>query len=226
MSDGILSNESVWHKEENCYIIQLMPYIIAGLGNPEQEYENTRHNTGRILAAAIAKKFSFPEFKQDIKLRALVSKGKIGDESVMLLEPDNYMNRSGASIALLFDGASEALKLKKAKNLIVIYDDLDLPIGTIKISFNKSSGGHRGLESIIKALKTEAFIRIRVGISPVTPSGKLKKPKGEEAVTKQILGEFKKSEAEALKEVSKKVIEAVELIIIEGLEKTTSTFKQ
>ena len=74
-----------------------------------------------------------------MKLKALVSKGKIADETVTLLEPDNYMNKSGASIAPLV--ASE----KKAKNLIVIYDDLDLPIGTVKISFNKSSGGHRGL---------------------------------------------------------------------------------
>ena len=201
-----------------------MPYIIAGLGNPESEYKNTRHNTGRILIDALALKFSFPDFKQDLKLKALVSKGKINDESVILLEPDNYMNRSGESIAPLFELGSLASKLKKAKNLIVIYDDLDLPIGTIKISFNKSSGGHRGLESIIKALKTEAFIRIRVGISPVTPSGKLKKPKGEEAVTKQILGEFKNSELEMLKTVSKKVLEGIESLVTEGLDKTRSTF--
>ena len=128
------------------------------------------------------------------------------------------MNRSGASLPYF-------VKSKKDLNqMVVIYDDLDLPIGKMKISYKKSSGGHRGLESIIKAFKSEEFIRIRVGISPSTPSGKLKKPSGEQAVEKQILGKFKDSEIAALKKLSKKINEAIAMILEEGREKAMSLF--
>jgi PTH1 family peptidyl-tRNA hydrolase len=187
-----------------------MPYIIAGLGNPGDDYKLTRHNTGRIMLEAIARKFSFPLFSDRPKIKALVSEGKIGKEKVTLVEPNNFMNRSGASVAPLVGS------VKKAKNLIVIYDDLDLGLGTMKISYNRSAGGHRGLESIIKALKTQEFIRIRVGISPMTPSGKIKKPKGDAAVEKHIIGPYKKPELEEIKKMSKKVVEAVEMIVTDG----------
>lgn len=189
-----------------------MSTIIAGLGNPGDEYALTRHNAGRIMLERIAKDFGFPEFKENLKLKALVSDGSIGREKVTLVEPNNFMNRSGASIAPLVTSA------KKAQDLIVIYDDLDLPLGTIKISYNKSAGGHRGLDSIIKAVKTQEFARIRVGISPVTPSGKLKKPSGEEAVEKHIIGPFKKPELDVVKKVAKRVSEAVEVILRDGRE--------
>jgi PTH1 family peptidyl-tRNA hydrolase len=191
-----------------------MSFIIAGLGNPGEEYALTRHNTGRMMLEYIAKKFSFDDFKENIKIKALVAEGKIKigkkEEKILLVAPNNFMNRSGASLAPL------VASVKKAHDLIVIYDDLDLALGTIKISYNRSAGGHRGVESIIKALKTEEFVRIRVGISPVTPSGKLKKPKGEEAVEKHIIGPFKKPELDEIKKVSKDVIGAVELILTEG----------
>ena len=141
-----------------------------------------------------------------------------GGKSVKVITPDTYMNKSGSFIA-------KHIKSKKAaEKLIVIYDDLDLPLGVMKISYNRSSGGHKGLESIIRTLKTEAFIRIRIGISPSTPSGKLKKPKGEREVEKHILGEFKKSEADTLKKVLKKAVQAVETIAIDGLPKAMSEF--
>jgi peptidyl-tRNA hydrolase, PTH1 family len=159
-------------------------HIVIGLGNPGEEYAYTRHNTGRMTADFIAKKVS----------------------GVKVLTPDTYMNHSGKFVA-------KHVKSKKAaEKLVVIYDDLDLPIGTMKISYNRSSGGHRGVESIIKALKTEAFVRIRIGISPATPSGKLKKPAGEKAVEKHILTEFKKPEMEKLKKVFKKAADAVEVM--------------
>ncbi len=195
-----------------------MPFIIAGLGNPGDEYRETRHNTGRIILEALAKKFSFEDFKDSPKLKALVTKGEIGKEKVELVAPNNFMNRSGVSLMSL------VTSVKKAHNLIVIYDDLDLPLGKIKISFNRSAGGHRGLESIIKNLKTEEFIRIRVGISPVTPGGKLKKPSGEAAVEKHIIGPFKKAELEELKKISKTAIEAIETIILENKERAMERF--
>ena len=127
--------------------------LVVGLGNPGEEYENTRHNAGRIVGGLVEKKWD--------------SKTK-----VKFLMPDTFMNHSGRAMVSLVKTN------KDLENLVIIYDDIDLPLGKIKISFNKSSGGHNGLNSIIKALKSQEFVRIRVGISPVTPSGKIKKPKG------------------------------------------------
>ena len=184
--------------------------IVVGLGNPGTEYENTRHNTGRIIVGLVEKKLRNSGEK-------ISAKG--GPASGWkFLTPDNYMNNSGPAVA-------KALAGKKAlKDLIVIYDDIDLPLGKIKICFNRSSGGHNGWNSVIKALKSEEFLRIRVGISPATPSGKIKKPKGEKAVIKFILGEFKKLELETLKKLSKKVVKAVEIIYSEGAGKAMSIF--
>jgi len=166
-------------------------YIVVGLGNPGEEYSKTRHNTGRLAVEFLSKK-EIPDVK--------------------LVHLETFMNKSGS-------GVLKVVKSKKAaQKLVVIYDDLDLALGTMKVSYDRGSGGHRGVESIIKALGTREFIRIRVGISPTTPSGKIKKPKGDTAVEKFILGEFKKSETEILKKVFKKVFEAVELISTETLQ--------
>ena len=164
-------------------------YIVVGLGNPGEEYARTRHNTGRMAADFLAEKI----------------------RGIKVLVSDTFMNLSGKFVA-------KHVKSKKAaEKLIVIYDDLDLPLGSMRISYNRSSGGHRGLESVIKALKTEAFIRIRIGIAPTTPSGKLKKPSGEAAVEKHILSDFKKQEEEVLKKVFKRAKEATEAIVEHGV---------
>ena len=196
-----------------------MHYIVA-LGNPGEEYKNTRHNVGRVILEEFFKKNYFSEWTIDKKLKALSSEGKIGKEKVLLIEPETFMNKSGLSVQSIITNK------KKAEGLIVIHDDLDLPIGKFKISFNKSSGGHRGVESIIKIIKTEAFVRVRIGISPTTSSGKLKKPKGEKDVGDFILGKFKKSEIETLKKISKKVAKALEMIITEGREKAMGEFNR
>ena len=103
-------------------------------------------------------------------------------------------------------------------------DDIDLPLGKIKISFNRSSGGHNGLGSVIKALKSQEFLRIRIGISRATPGGKLKKPSREKAVLNFLLGEYKKPELETLKKLSKIVVEAIETIFTESKEKAMSLY--
>ncbi len=208
-----------------------MSFIIAGLGNPGEEYKNTRHNTGRIIAEYIAKKFEMDDVKENSKIKALVTKGEVKgnkkSEKVEIILPNNFMNRSGVSIAAhlgVTASSAKATVAKKAHQFIVIYDDLDLALGTMKISFNRSSGGHRGLESIIKALKTQEFIRIRVGISPVTPTGKIKKPKGEDAVGKFIIDPFKKPEIDIIKKMAKDAHEAVQIIISEGKERAMEAF--
>ena len=192
-----------------------MQYIIIGLGNPGEEYADTRHNAGRMVVEAFRKKNDFPEWVADKSLKALVSKSTWGKDKAVLLMPDNFMNVSGKSVAPLVKNA------KDAERTIVVYDDLDLPLGSMKISFNRSSGGHKGVESVIKALKTPAFARLRIGICPTTPSGKLKKPKGEEALLDFIVGPFKKAEADEIKKVTKNGAEALALIVDEGREIAT-----
>ena len=198
-----------------------MSYVIVGLGNPGEEYAGTRHNAGRIMLEFFRKKHDFSEWEKNGSLDALVSTGKVGGKAAAkLVEPETFMNKSGASVKPLVKSE------KAAEKVIVIYDDLDLPLGRFKISFNRSSGGHRGLESIIKNLKTEAFLRIRVGISPSTPMGKLKKPSGDKAVEDFILGQFKKPELDDLKKLSKAVNEAIETLVLEGREAAMNSFNQ
>lgn len=193
-------------------------YIIVGLGNPGEEYLNTRHNTGRTVLDYFANKNNFDEFEKDKMKNGLLTKGKIGKFGVILVEPETFMNKSG-------DCVSKFIKSKKdALGLVVIHDDLDLPIGSFKISFNKGSAGHRGLESIIKKIKTKEFIRLRVGISPVTPSGKIKKPSGEQKILDFIIGKFSKKEDEIMKKTLKKLSEALETIIVEGKDKTMNKY--
>lgn len=185
-------------------------YTIVGLGNPGEEYVETRHNVGRMVLEAFAKANDLADWKEDKKLKSLVTQGKIGKNKAVFLMPETFMNKSGEAIKSL-------IKSKKAaESLVVIHDDLDIPLGKLKISFNKSSGGHRGVESIIKTVKTEAFIRIRIGISGETASGKIKKPQGEEKVIDTILGEFKKTEALELKKIIKKSVTALSMVIKDG----------
>jgi len=172
--------------------------LVVGLGNPGEEYENTRHNTGRILVGMIEE--------------------KLEGKKIKFITPDTFMNNSGKAVAPL-------IKSKKdLTQLVVIYDDIDLPLGKIKISFDRSSGGHNGLESVIKKLKSKEFVRIRIGISPSTPTGKLRKPSGEQAMLKFLLGKYKESELIELKKLSKKVAEAVETIFTESKEKAMSLY--
>lgn len=192
--------------------------LTVGLGNPGEEYEKTRHNAGRIILEYIAKANDFSEWKSDMKLKSLKSKGEIDSEKIEMLLPNTFMNNSGNAVMLVIDNP------KKLKNLIVIYDDLDIPVGSLKVSFNKSSGGHNGLESIIKKVKSREFVRIRVGVSPHTPTGKIRKPKGEEAVLKFLLGKFKEDELKILKKQSKEIAEIISLISAEGYQKAMSIY--
>lgn len=187
-----------------------MSFFIVGLGNPGEEYKETRHNVGRNAVFFAAKIFSFENFRENKKAAAQTAEGKIGKALVTAILPDTYMNKSGNAV-------SRFIKSKKAaENLIVLHDELDLPFGKIKISFGRGSGGHKGLESIMRALKTKDFVRVRIGISPTTPSGTLRKPQGEKEVIDFILGKFKKGEREELKGVFKTIAKAVEAILTEG----------
>ncbi len=186
-------------------------YYIVGLGNPGEEYENTRHNTGRMIVQAFAKSIKAGDFEFNKKSNALVAEGKIGKEKFTMILPETMMNNSGNAVVKFITSK------KKAENLIVAHDDLDLSLGKFKISFARGFGGHRGVESIIKKIKTEEFIRIRVGICPK------KKPIGKDLFN-FLLGKFSPKELLIFKKNSKKIISAIETIITEGLQRSMSDF--
>ncbi|OGF62219.1 aminoacyl-tRNA hydrolase [Candidatus Giovannonibacteria bacterium RIFCSPLOWO2_01_FULL_44_40] len=181
--------------------------LILGLGNPGQEYENTRHNSGRMAAEYFAKKMGFSDFEYDKKSNSLISKSA----QITVALPETFMNKSGQAAAKLIRPK------KEMKELIVIHDDLDLLLGRFKISYGKSSGGHKGVESVMRALKTKNFVRIRVGVSP-----KHKPPQKE--VIEFIVGKFKPSELEIFKKVLRKISDALETIITDGYDRAMSEF--
>lgn len=189
-----------------------MALIIAGLGNPGPEYEKTRHNAGRMAVELLAKNEGLDAFTFNKAANALVSKGQVAGENAMLILPETMMNGSGKAVAAFIKTP------KAAKNLLVVHDDLDVPLGTIKMVAGRGSGGHKGVESIMRAIKSKAFARIRIGISAPGKKNQVKKVHGEEKVIKQVLGAFTPAETTALKKALKKAAAAIELFAEEGLE--------
>jgi len=187
-----------------------MAWVIVGLGNPGEEYEGTRHNTGRMALEVFSKTHGFGDWKKDKKASAHVASGMLGKVAVVLVAPDTFMNKSGNAV-------SKFVKSQKAaERMIVVYDDLDLPVGKLKLSFDRGSGGHRGVESIMKAVKTKKFTRVRVGISPTTAAGALRKPSGDKEVNTFILAKYKPAELTELKKLFKKAAEAMKATVEQG----------
>ncbi|KKS43831.1 MAG: Peptidyl-tRNA hydrolase [Parcubacteria group bacterium GW2011_GWA2_42_18] len=191
--------------------------FIIGLGNPGEKYKNNRHNAGRLVLQFIADRQGI-EWKENKKLHALETNAKFDKSKAVFILPEGMMNNSGKSVASLIKSKKDLM------GLVVLHDDLDLPLGSIKISFARGSGGHRGVESIMRALKTREFARVRLGISPATPSGKLKKPQGEKAVIDFILSNFKPAELTMLKKVSKTVEKALGTFAALGRERAMNLF--
>ncbi len=188
-----------------------MSWTIVGLGNPGAEYDGSRHNVGRDVLRSILKKESIDTWKDDKTLHAQSTKGTLFGKKIVALLPDTYMNNSGRSLSTL------VTTKKAAEQLIVLQDELDLPLGRIKLSFGSSSGGHRGIESIQRAIKTKDFIRVRIGICPATPKGKAKKPDSD-AVVDFVLGKFRPAEKTKLAVAEKNVTDAIELILTKDLQ--------
>lgn len=193
-----------------------MQYIV-GLGNPGEEYELTRHNAGRMAVLELARKEGIGELKYDKKINALVGKGEIGSEKAQIILPETFMNKSGNALKNIITS------VKKAESLIVVHDDIDLPLGKIKISFGKNSGGHKGVESVFKAIKTINFTRVRIGISATNAKGIVKKPSGDKFLD-YIVGKFKPTELAEMKKAVKKAAEALRMIVAEGAEKAMGEF--
>lgn len=166
--------------------------LIVGLGNPGKKYENTRHNIGSRIV---------DELKH------------LNLKNVILAKPSTFMNESGKAVKNLLRTYHQ-----KPNNLIIIHDDIDLPTGKIRIVKNRGSAGHKGVESIIKELKTKDFIRLRIGIQPKT--GKPKNPE------KFVLEKFNKGEEKIVEEIIKKIVEVVDFFLKQGLERTMNKFNK
>ena len=200
-----------------------MSIVIVGLGNPGKEYEKTRHNAGRNAVKLLAKQEGVADFVFNKTANAFVAKGQIGGENAVFVLPETYVNLSGKAVSAFVKSP------KAAKNLLVVHDDLDLPLGVIKMVFGRGSGGHKGVESVMRAIKTQDFARIRIGIAPTknpasakASAGKqAKKLKDEDKVIKHVLGKWKPSESATVKKVLKKAAEAARLFATSGIDAAT-----
>ncbi len=195
-----------------------MGWVIVGLGNPGEEYAKTRHNAGRLAVEFFAQEKKFSAWHSDNKSKSTISTGAIEKNIVALMLPDTFMNKSGSAVVKLVKSP------KIAERMIVVYDDLDLPLGTMKMSYDRGSGGHKGLESITSAVKTKKFTRIRIGVSPSTAAGNLKKPEGKKVVNTFILAKFTTAQMEELRTVFKKVALALEATVLYGHERAMNEF--
>ncbi len=191
--------------------------LIVGLGNPGKKYKNTRHNVGFNAIDKIAANFQFGEppgsFNFQSKFNAEISKGEINGKKVILAKPQTFMNESGEAINSLITNSEWQIE-----NLIIIHDDIDLPIGKIKIVKNRGAGGHKGVESIIKKIKTNDFIRLRIGIMP--ENGK------PENLKNFVIKIFSKDEKEKIKEVIEKTIKIINVLINKGVEKAMNEYNK
>ncbi|HVX90960.1 MAG TPA: aminoacyl-tRNA hydrolase [Candidatus Paceibacterota bacterium] len=196
-----------------------MAIVIMGLGNPGKEYEKTRHNAGRMAVELLAKQEGFDAFVLNKKAEALLTEGKIAkgnkSEKVTLVLPETFMNKSGKSALALVKS------VKAAKQLIVVRDDLDLPIGVTKMTFARGSGGHKGVESIMRAIKTDQFAQLKIGISGQGKKNQAKKVSGEEKVLKHVIGKFAPKDEAAVKKSLKKSAESLRLFVTDGIEAAT-----
>jgi len=172
--------------------------IIVGLGNPLPKYQETRHNIGQAIVSVFQKIKNFPEFKFKKKFASLISEGKIDKEKIILALPQTFMNNSGRAVKKIIENC----KLK-IENLLVVHDDIDLPLRKIRIRKNGSSGGHKGIQSIIDYLKNKNFIRFKIGIA----NEKRKKIPPE----KFVLQKFEKKEKEMVEKIIKKACEILEI---------------
>ena len=196
-------------------------FLIIGLGNPGKEYEKTKHNAGFRTVDFLAGKYDLEWTDESKKLLSEVSSGKIDSQKVILAKPITFMNNSGKAVALLTKSYKPSSRAQaeglKAESCFIFHDDSDLPLGKIKISFGKSSGGHKGVESIIKALKTKEFWRIRIGIQS---------SKKHIRAEKLVLQKFKPEEEKVFAKVVKTAAEAAETMILESPEKAMSLFNK
>jgi PTH1 family peptidyl-tRNA hydrolase len=183
-------------------------WLVVGLGNPGARYAGTRHNIGFLVADNFAAKHDL-DFREKSAYR--ICNGSIDGERIVVVEPLTFMNRSGAAVKKMVDK-----HFLPPENIIVIHDDLDLETGRLKIRRGGSSGGHKGVESIIQSIGSRDFIRVRIGIG-----------RGENIVVESyVLTKFRKDELPVIRQAVDRATESATTIIVEGVEKAMNRFNR
>ncbi len=183
-------------------------WLVVGLGNPGGQYEKTRHNLGFMLIDELARRFQTLVKREEC--RALIGQTSFENRTVELVKPQTYMNLSGESVGCLLKKDSRSVK-----NVIVVTDDLALPLGSIRLRARGSAGGHNGLKSMIECLKTDEFIRLRIGMRPEHPISDTKN---------FVLEKFSKSDLEIVEKILEHSAEAICIVITGGVEKAMAQF--
>lgn len=183
-------------------------WLIVGLGNPGPAYERTRHNLGFMLIDLLAREAQTQVKREEC--RALIGRAEIENRITELVKPQTFMNLSGESVSCLLKKSERSIE-----KLIVITDDLALPVGKIRLRGKGSHGGQNGLKSIINCLRTNEFVRLRIGIQPEHPIGNM---------SNFVLEKFSKTETETIEKVLEQSAEAVRAVISEGVEKAMARF--
>ncbi len=187
-------------------------YYLVGLGNPGAKYANTRHNIGWLMLDYMCTKFHVPIPIMDNNMNGRVSAGRMAGVDVSVLYPETFMNNSGSAVV-------KFVPPEDFNKLIVLYDDIDLPLGMVRISYGRGDGGHNGIKSIIDKAETKDFIRIRIGIAKKTiwlwQQDVIKRPTGK-ALERFVLGRFGTYEKTQLEKVQKQVEEVMSVILQYG----------
>lgn len=191
----------------------VVPSVIVGLGNPGAKYHQTRHNIGFAAIDALAKSWQI-SLSVNKRFQGEFGEGRgAGGKSVQLLKPQTYMNKSGQSVRAVLDWYKITPQC-----LLVIYDDMDLPLGRMRMRLSGSAGGHNGMRSLISHLGTQEFPRLRIGIGAPQAAGQ------EKDTIAHVLGRFSPQEAQLLPQVLQLTVDAVELSLKQGVEKSMSLF--
>lgn len=183
----------------------IKPKLIVGLGNPDPDYTATRHNMGKNAARCLIVRHSAMASRHRGYESAVL---ELGGARILIVILDGYMNESGTALASL-----AAKKRIKPHEIVVIYDDLDLPLGSVRVRTNTSSGGHNGVQSIIDAFGSSDFVRVRIGIGPKVGDAK-----------KFVLRPWSKNQQAAVAAAVKKTADAIELLLTEGLNKASAHY--
>jgi len=183
-------------------------YIIVGLGNPGKEYEKTRHNTGFMVIDKLSDKYNIDVNKE--KHKALLGSGIINGEKVILVKPQTFMNLSGEAVLEVINFYKEELN-----KLIIVFDDIDLPVGAIRIKERGSAGTHNGVKSLVHELGSKEFKRIKVGIGS---------PNKNIDLISHVLGKFSSDEFSEIENSIEKAVNAIEIIIKDGVSKAMNEY--
>jgi len=198
--------------------------IVVGLGNPGEKYEGTRHNIGFAALDHLLKKYEPLDksvWEDNKKTKSHIKKLSINETQVLLAKPQTFMNNSGMALALL----TQYFKVKP-EEVIIIHDDLDLPLGKIQIRFGGGSAGHNGIGSVIGALKTDKFTRIRMGIGHPRGQGRSQKSeiKNDHTVSNYVVSHFSEGEHKDVRNMIKHVQKNLELLLEHGIETFMSKY--